>query len=296
MRGGAPRRGRSRRWMKVKNLRELQTLLYQLIAGPRALNCDGEHGQLFHSVGRIIRSSQRLSALQRTNIYANAYFCRLLECLKEEFPAILAVVGSDDFADLVRDYLVWRPPTEPSIFYAGRYLDEFLRNHRLTERWPFIPELARLERATLESFHAPDVPTFTDEAMRAIPAEQWPTIELRVHPGVEILRGEWRVTEILSAVEQGDKWVEPAQEANETIVWRRGTSVYYRILETAEIDALALLQRGTSFAAICEAISIANSSCDQVALIGRLLARWLADEIIVRADPTQPQSATAPWT
>jgi hypothetical protein len=149
MGGGAPRRGRSRRWMKVKNLRELQTLLYHLIAGPRALNCDGEHGQLCHSVGRIIRSSQRLSALQRTNLYANAYFCRLLECLKEEFPAILAVVGPDDFADLVRDYLVWRPPTEPSIFYAGRYLDEFLRNHRLTERWPFNAELARLERATL---------------------------------------------------------------------------------------------------------------------------------------------------
>jgi hypothetical protein len=55
-----------------------------------------------------------------------------------------------------------------------------------------------------------------------------------------------------------------------------------------------LVQKGTSFAAICEAIAIANSSSDQVALIGQLLARWLADGIIVRADAMLLGSAVAP--
>jgi hypothetical protein len=270
------------------NLRELQTLIYQLVAGPRPVNGENGHGRPFREVGQIIRSDQRLAAVERINIYVNAYFYRLLECLKEEFPAALAVIGANDFAGLVRDYLVWRPPTEPSIFYAGRYLAEFLRNHNLAKRWPFIAELARLERATLESFHAPEAPTLTGEEMRAIPPQQWPTIELRSHPGVEILYGEWRVSEMLSAVERGDEWVEPKQEKNEVIVWRRGTNVHYRMLENAETDSLVLLQKGTSFAAICEAIS-ANSSSDQVALIGRLLARWLADGIIMRAD-TRPQA------
>ena len=82
MRGGA-RRGLPRRWMNVKNLHELQTLLYQLIAGPGALNGDAEHGQLFRNVGLIIRDDLRLQAFERINIYANGYFYRLLECLKE---------------------------------------------------------------------------------------------------------------------------------------------------------------------------------------------------------------------
>jgi hypothetical protein len=167
---------------------------------------------------------------------------------------------------------------------CGRYLAEFLRNHSLAECWPFIAELASLERATLETFHAPGAPTLTDEAMRAIPAQQWPTIELRSHPGVEILRGEWRVTEVLSALERSGKWVEPAQETNAVIVWRRGTDVHYRVLDDAETEAMLLMQKGTSFAAICDAIAIANSGSDQVALIGRFLARWLTDGIIVRAD------------
>ena len=294
MRGGVPPRGFSRRWTTVKSLRELQTLMYQLVVGPEAAHVGSGRGPLCGDVRRIVRSDQRLPAIERINIYANAYFYRLFECLKEEYPATLAVIGSNDFAGLTHDYLVCWPPTEPSIFYAGLYLAEFLRDHSLAKCRPFLAELARLERATLEAFHAPDAPVLTDEAMRVIPAQQWPTIELRSHPGVEILRGEWRVTEVLSAVERGDKWVEPARETNAVIVWRRGTSVHYRILEDAETDALALLRKGASFAAVCEAVAIANSSSDQVALIGRLLTRWLADGIIARADLTLPQSAAAP--
>jgi hypothetical protein len=277
----------------MKNLRELQTLVYQLVAGAGPVNREKEHERPFREVGRMIRSDQHLRAIERINIYVDAYFYRLLDCLMEEFPATLAVIGSNKFGRLVHDYLVWRPPTEPSIFYAGRYLAEFLRDHSLAERCPFIAELARLEIATLVSFHAPDLPILTDEAMRAIPARQWPMTELRSNPGVEILHGEWRVSDLLSAVERGDKWVEPGQETNAVIVWRRGTDVHYRILEDAETTALALLKKTASFAAICEAIAIANSSSDQVTLIGRLLARWLADGIIIRADARQPELAAA---
>jgi hypothetical protein len=85
------------------NLRELQTLVYQLVAGGRPANDENGHGRPFREVRRIIRSDQRLAAIERINIYVNAYFYRLLECLKEEFPATLAVIGANDFAGLVRD-------------------------------------------------------------------------------------------------------------------------------------------------------------------------------------------------
>jgi hypothetical protein len=277
----------------VKNLEEIQNLLYRLIVAPNALNRDDEDGEFFHSVERIVRGGRGPRANQKINIYANAYFYRLLECLREEFPATLAVIGADDFAELARDYLVWGPPTEPSLFYAGRYLADCLCHHSLTRRWPFIAELARLERATLETFHAPDAPTLTDDAMRGIPPEQWPTIELRAHPAVEIFHGEWRVSEVLRAVESGEKWGEPPHETTTVIVWRQGTHVHYRILEDAETGALLLLQKGAAFATICDSIAAASSS-DHVALIGRLLARWLADGIIEQADTRPTESVPAP--
>ncbi len=58
--------------MNVKNLHELQTLLYQLIAGPGALNGDAEHGQLFPNVGLIIRDDLRLQAFERSTFMRTA--------------------------------------------------------------------------------------------------------------------------------------------------------------------------------------------------------------------------------
>src|SRR5262249_1323716 len=105
----------------------------------------------------VIRGDERLSALQRLNIYADAYFYRLLDCLKEDFPATAAVTG-DAFEGLVRAYLDKHAPAEPSIFYAGQRLADFLGDHPVGERWPFLAELARLERTLIEVFHAADAP------------------------------------------------------------------------------------------------------------------------------------------
>jgi hypothetical protein len=64
-----------------ESVRKLQNLLYELIAEPS--NAKGADGQFFHDVRLIIRSNQHLGALERINICADAYFYRLLECLKE---------------------------------------------------------------------------------------------------------------------------------------------------------------------------------------------------------------------
>ncbi len=267
------------------NLPELQTLLYQLVTTPDGAKRIGNERDLAPGgLEVLVRGDQRLSAIERVNIYANAYFYRLLDCLYEEFPATFAVLGSDNFEVVVRDYLLACPPTEPSIFYAGRYLYGFLRNHPLAKRWPFISELARLERTILDVFHAADTSTLSDEAMRAIPSQQWPAIKLETHPAVAILRNEWRVTDVLCAVESGREWSQPAHQKTTVLVWRQDTQVNYRDLEGAETGAIALLSEGASFAAICETIAAVATGSDQVPLIGRLLARWLGDGIIVRPD------------
>ncbi len=267
------------------NLREVQTLLYRLITTPEGATRLGNERDPAPEEGEgLVRGDQRLSAIERVNIYANAYFYRLLDCLCEEFPATFAVLGSDNFAALVRDYLLACPPTEPSIFYAGRHLSSFLRDYPLTQRWPFIIELVRLERTIVEVFHAGDTSTLNDEAMRAIPSQQWPELRLLTHPAVEIMHNQWRVTDVLSAVESGREWSEPAHQKATVIVWRQDAQVYYRDLEDVEARALALLSEGASFAAICEVIAALATGPDHVALIGRLLARWLGDGIIVSAD------------
>jgi len=281
------------------SLENLQALLYRLITAPEGvaagLAAERAPGPTTRDdLDQLIEGDDRLSAAERLEIYANAYFYRILDCLKEDFPATLATLGADNFHNLVTGYLIEYPPTEPSIAYAGRYMSEFLRHHPLSERWPFIAELARLERTVTEVFHAAEAEPLSAETMRSVAPEDWPALMMRTHPALAIVDCEWRVDELLrqietnavAAVENEPTLDAPAHAPNSILVWRHNSQVDYRALKHPERLALELASTGASFAAICESVAGApeDNSVAPVALINRLLARWVEDGLLVLAD------------
>jgi hypothetical protein len=268
------------------HLNELQNFLYRRITNLDTTkeSIGDERGPAPGVFEALVHGNERLSAAERVNIYANAYFYRLLDCLGEDFPATQAILGKDNFAALVKEYLLEHPPTEPSILYAGLYLADFLNDHPFAERWPFIADLARLERAVLDVFHAADAPALSLETLHAVPSEEWPALKLRTHPAVEIVHSEWRIADVLHTVEQGRERTDPEHEEASVLVWRQNALVNYRNLEPMERDALVIVAKGASFAAVCEAVAAGAEEPNRVALIGRLMARWLADGIIMAAD------------
>jgi hypothetical protein len=278
----------------------LQALLYRLITAPEgvAAGFAAESASVREMLDDLIESDDRLSATERLEIYANAYFYRILDCLKEDFPATLATLGPDDFHSLITAYLIEYPPTEPSISYAGRHLAEFLRHdsmRAIIERCPFIDELVRLERTLIEVFHAAEAEPLNAEAMRSVVPDDWPALAMRTHPALAIVDCEWRVDQLLREVEAGAGESDrplgaPAHAPVSVLVWRQNSRVHYRALERPERAALEVASAGASFAAICEAIAAACGDDDQlgsiapVALINQLLARWLGEALLVLAD------------
>lgn len=282
--------------LKNSGLRDLQALLYRLITAPEGVTqgLAAERGLKPGALDDLIESDDRLSAVQRLEIYANAYFHRILDCLKEDFPATLAVLGDDNFHNLVTGYLIEYPPTEPSISFAGRHLADFLHRHPMRERWPFIAELAYLERTLIEVFHAGEAQALNAEAMRSIALADWPALAMRTHPALAIVDCEWRVDELLreagNAADQPGRYSDalartaPARAAVSVLVWRRNARVHYRALERAERAALGLASTGASFAALCEMAAAEAGGEEPVALINRLLTRWLDEGLLVPAD------------
>ena len=261
------------------DLTNLQRLLYKAITAARG-EAPGSHIAI---VSHAIRGDERLSAFERITIYADAYFYRLLDCLNEDFPATLAVVGEEEFQDLVRSYLTRYPPTEPSIFYAGRHLAEFLQGHRLRERWPFLADLSRLERTVVEVFHGPDAQALTADEMRKVVPAKWPELSVRTIPALQTLSCEWRVNDTLRAAQGGSAAKEPAQAPATILVWRQKTQVYYRELEPAEHAALEVASKGANLAAVCEAFALRLDDENPAEQINRTLTRWLADGLLVRS-------------
>ena len=264
-------------------LKQLQRLLYRLITAASGV-AEGLAATREIAAGgldAIVRGDDRLSAEERVDIYANMYFYRLLDVLKEDFPATLRVLGDDNFHNLATGYLLECPPTEASVIHCGRHLAAFLRGHDLRKREPFIADLAALERAVVEVFHGHDAAVLEAERLRDIPPEKWPGLKIRTHPAVQILKLEYRVAELLRAVEEEREWKAAEAGVNEVIVWRRESRVFYRELETAEARALEAARSGVTFARICDLVAEdCDGTSDPVAEVNRLLARWVSDGIL----------------
>ena len=103
-------------------------------------------------------------------------------------------------------------------------------------------------------------PRWRPDALRAIAPEDWPAMKLRIHPSAQILALDWRVSELLRAVEEDRPWNPAKQGAVKVLVWRRDARVFYRDLDNVEADALEAASRDATFAEICDVVAATPAS------------------------------------
>jgi len=268
-------------------LSDLQRLIYGLITAPEGVEdrARGVRGIGLEGIAAIVPGDGRLDTLERLNIYATAYFYRLLNCLKEDYPATLAALTEKRFEKLVRDYLAAHPPTEPSIQHAGSALAGYLRGHRYSVELPYLGDLARLERTIIDVFHGADATPIERKHLESIPPAQWPAIEIRTLPSVMILDCKWRVGKLLRAAAGEEPWDPPEQAQVSVLVWRQHFTVYHREIEQSEACVLKLAEQPVALARLCEEVSRATDENDPVAQIAKLLDPWIADGLLTAVLP-----------
>jgi hypothetical protein len=113
----------------------------------------------------VIVPSTALDSSSRLEIYIDAYFERLLECLGQEFQATRGVLGDETFNALAFGYLRREPSHSYTLNTLGTMFPNYLRETRLHEHavpdeapqtWgDFIVELATFERVLLDVFDGP---------------------------------------------------------------------------------------------------------------------------------------------
>jgi hypothetical protein len=272
------------------DLADLQSLLYRLITAPGSAEEAAGHERALpeSGLGAVIAGNERLSASERLGIYANAYFYRLRDIFKEDFPCTYMVLGDVKFHNLITGYLIEYPPSEPSVLHAGRHLPHYLQTisglaGKLVSPWPFLADLARLERACTEVFHGADAEALEQTLLRGLTPESWPSLRLRLHPAGQILDVEWPINELMTAIKEGRQWEPPVPASATILVWRQKWQVRYRVLEAGECAALKTAAFTTDFAAICEAAANeleATGVTDLAININRMLTGWLRDGVL----------------
>jgi hypothetical protein len=264
----------------MPSLEQTQQLFWTLITAPEgvAAGRDALHPSQRALADALVREDGRLSAVERLDIYADMYFYRIRDCLKEDFGAVCAVIGEAAFHNLITDYLLAHPSTHFSLRYVGRHLPAFVRSHTFGTQWPYLADLASLEWTILQAFDAADAEPLDAAALAAVPQERWPDLRFTLTPSLHLLDVGWPVHEIWRRAQGGEQPVEPQPADTCLRVWRQNLRVFHRPIDAAERAALSAIRGVATFGRVCEDIAAATGEGAERA--AALLHEWLADELL----------------
>ncbi len=121
----------SRRRQTHKEFQELQRATASMVMRPLApgmrTNRTWTDGRPAAQVAaQLIKPNDRLTSLDRIEIYNRQYWFRLIDCLYEDYPGVLAILGQRKFNKLICAYLEKYPSRSFTLRNLGDRLARFI--------------------------------------------------------------------------------------------------------------------------------------------------------------------------
>ena len=146
-----------------------------------------------------VRSWNGSDPAQRLAVYRNNVTVSLLDALAARFPVTEALVGTAFFRAMARRYLAQEPPRSRLLHEYGDTLPGFIARFAPAREVPYLADVARLEAARTQAYHAADMPPVSRDAFAAIAPEAAPGLAVRLHPSVRVIASPWPVLAIWRA-------------------------------------------------------------------------------------------------
>jgi hypothetical protein len=239
-----------------------------------------------------IKPNDRLTSVERLEIYSRSYWFRILDSLYDDFPGLRAVLGQREFHVLSRAYLADCPSRSFTLRNLGSRLEDWLqRNPQYAgSRYALALDMVRLEWAHIEAFDNPAEKMLEPEHLMEVRR----TFRVGLQPYIRLLALQYPVDDLRIQVnrasdergfasnailKQKDRnmstlvgWSTP--EPIFLAVHRLDYTVYYRRIGPEEYLLLQALRDGLPIAqAIQLAFKCSSVSTDKQ---GSMLETWFA--------------------
>jgi hypothetical protein len=240
---------------------------------------------------QVVTRSAAQTATERLAIYGYAYYARLLECLREEFPVLVHALGQEVFDAFAADYLQKYPSQSYTLMQLGSRFPRYLTETRpesnedeaLPPDWPeFLIDLATLERTFNEVFDGPGPeaePRLDPHQLIGIPDERFLESRLVGVSCPRLLKLRYPVHRYSTAVRRKTDPLPPDPAETFLVVTRREFVVrHYELSRPAYQLLSALLAGQTVGQAIGRAAETAVHDLDRLANdLHKWFAEWAAE-------------------
>src|SRR4051794_28042744 len=138
------------------------------------------------------------AAIKRYNVYRNNVTVSLINALAAIYPAVQRITGVEFFRAMARFHVRATPPTSPLLFEYGRDFPAFIEGYEHAQDMPWLADIARIERAWLDAYHAADASPLSAGALAAVPSDRLGDLIFTPHPTARIVRSAYPAVAIFA--------------------------------------------------------------------------------------------------
>ena len=183
---------------------------------------------------------------KRFAVYRNNVASSLIDCLAEGYPAVRRLLGEDCFRETARVYAAQNLPLSPVMLEYGGGFPVFLETFAPLAELPYLADVARIERAWLEAYHAAEAEPLDPAALAGVSADRAGDLCLTLHPSVRLVHSPFPALSIWH-MNIADAEVQPidlAAGAEDALVARPQAEVQVRALPAGGAVFFAALVNG----------------------------------------------------
>ena len=180
-------------------------------------------------------------AARHVQVYRNNTFANLTDALAACYPVVRRLVGEGFFDYAADGYIRRHPPTSGNLHDFGAELADFLAAFPAAQSLPYLRDVARLEWAWQQVYHAADPAALTPAALADVAPEKYGALVLHLHPSARLLQSPYpclRIWQVNQPDFDGDTSVDLDQGGDRLLVIRRGLEIEIATLGAADYALL----------------------------------------------------------
>jgi hypothetical protein len=232
---------------------------------------------------------------RRFAVYRNNVVASLTKVLKDGFPAVCRIVGEEFFGAMGRTYVLVQPPSSPILLDYGASFPDFIAGFEPAATLPYLPDVARIERAWSEAYHAAEAAPLDLSAFGAIGADRLADIRLILHPSLRIVRSAfpaltiWRMN-----VDDGVPGPVDLEAGEDTLIVRPNAEVEVRSMPSGGAEFVGALAAGLSVGEATRTAAEAHEFFDLKAnLVGLISAQVFVGHGFTKSTRTEEEGRAA---
>lgn len=221
---------------------------------------------------------------KRFAVHRNNVASSLIAALADTFPVVQALVGVEFFRAMAGVFVRQHPPRSRLLVEFGCGFPAFIERFEPARSVPYLADVARLEMARVQAFHAADArPLAAAQARLALAAgERIGELRLQVHPSVRFVASPYAIVSLWAAHQgHGDLATLDPRAGETALVVRPELDVLVVACDPGTAAFVLCLQRGADLAESAGTAAASAADFDLSATLAMLMAQGALTSIVL---------------